>query len=477
MTPVETWNDIMVAVITLFSVVVLICYVARRNTFPIAQRMPMVVIFEITCVAAMGIVSSLNYAQPDDKPFMSCLHFVLLFQVLNFLGTAAILFRVQTLFMKYFSTKLLIQQANADEFSDEVSAELKLSRNDTFLFKFMYSLLQFEFKHLGIWGASLVHILPILIAVIVSMSSILASSFDGLTSKSPDCILLSTSPNSAYAFNAIDIYLVFFCIPIFVMFKGREDSLYLVAELRCLLLFLGFSVFGVVLLSIAPQTWEWLVFLETMFLLGVFSFPIYISFKVQKEQQKEGKKDASGGQASSIGEVIEELRSVISTPEQRNLFLKHLELEYSVENLSFYEACNSLEIMIQMSRSREEILEKAKFIRDTFILTSAISCVNISHPNRLKVLEVLGDDQMIPSVSNQAIIEALKSPKEEILKLMATDSFGRFKRSDVYQEEKNRKRPKSSLLERSLNTISSAGKASRFEDTGTDLELLSPLKE
>jgi phage-related protein len=57
-----------------------------------------------------------------------------------------------------------------------------------------------------------------------------------------------------------------------------------------------------------------------------------MSFKLQN--QKQSKQEMPSTQASSIGEVIEELRSVIETPALRQLFLKHLEMEYSVENLS-----------------------------------------------------------------------------------------------------------------------------------------------
>jgi hypothetical protein len=93
--------------------------------------------------------------------------------------------------------------------------------------------------------------------------------------------------------------------------------------------------------------------------------------------------------------------------------------------------------MIMHSRNRDEIVEKILFIRDNFLLTSAISCVNISHPNRLKALDVLGTEQSISPASNEAILKTLKDPKEEILKLMATDSFGRFKRSEAYNNRRS----------------------------------------
>jgi hypothetical protein len=80
-------------------------------------------------------------------------------------------------------------------------------------------------------------------------------------------------------------------------------------------------------------------------------------------------------------------------------------MDYSVENLAFYEACCSLETMISSSRKQSEIMEKVRFIRDTFLLTSAISCVNISHPNRLKALDVLAKDESLFSASHQSLLD------------------------------------------------------------------------
>jgi hypothetical protein len=466
---VQIWDISMSVVIFIFMTFLIICYVIQRKAFPIAQRYPLVVIFEIASVGISGIITCLTFAFPGSI-FSNCQAFLLFVELVNNAANASFVYRIQCLFMKDFSTKLLVQQANADEFSDEISKDLKVSKKDGFLFKAMFTLLSLEMKYFGPWIAALVNTFPILLGAFISCVEI-AITLPSVYSA--DC-LVGSSEVTMYVSRAMYIYLLLCAIPVFVLFGKMKDGLSLVLELRLLILFIGFAFAGLFFRD-HPEVYKWIDPVETFAVLCITFFPIMISFR-----HKEVKKELSSIQTSSIGEVIEELRSVIGTAELRQLFLKHLEMEYSVENLSFYEACVSLEIMIQHSRTRNEIVEKIIFIRDNFLLTSAISCVNISHPNRLKALETLGTDQSISSASNEAFLGALKEPKEEILKLMATDSFGRFKRSPAYQDTLNstlKKSSKSSQLKTSWNSISFAGKVLGNSGKETDLEVLSPLKE
>jgi hypothetical protein len=473
MTPNELFNQCMAIILFVFMTVSLSCYVIQRDKFPISQRFPYVVMFEILCIGTTTVMNCLNYAFPS-KIFSTCQGFLLFVQVVNNAASASFVFRIQLLFVKDFSTKLLVQQANADEFSDEISKDLKISRKDGCLFKAMFSLLSFEMQYFGPWMAAFVHTIPIMVAGIVALISLL---INPSSTHSGDCLISSADVIPAFCALTQYAYMIVSAIPVFVLFKGMKDPLYLVFEQRMLIVFIAFATISGILFY-GQDIFKWIASLEAVGVLGITFFPIVVSFKLQKK--KDAKQEISKTQTSSIGEVIEELRLVIETPTLRQLFLKHLEMEYSVENLSFYEACVSLEIMIMHSRNRDEIVEKIIFIRDNFLLTSAISCVNISHPNRVKALGIFGTEQLISAASKETILSTLKDPKEEILKLMATDSFGRFKRSEAYEQQKTstmKKSGKFSQLKSSWSSVSSAGKLMSSVGNETDLEVMSPLKE
>jgi hypothetical protein len=475
MIPVEQWNAFLAVVILVYLVVALSCFLIQRKEFPVAQRFPYVVMFELTIVGVDGVVSCLTHWAFTKNVFVNCQKFLLFELTLGFVVLAILILRTQFQLMKDFSTKLLVQQSNAAEYSEETSKNLHISSKEGILFKLIYSLLALEMKYLEPWSAALLHITPVLIGAVTALANISATKqFSSLSAGSADCINYIPSQLPLNIGNIVYGYFLLSTIPIFVLFQRMKDSLYLVLELRLLVIFF-FVEFFLLLFQGNTEAWKWMDGLQTLITMTIQFFPVIISFRLQKTRKLNEKTDTPT--ASSIGEVIEELRKVINTPELRLLFLKHLEMEYSVENLAFYEACVSLEIMIENSRNETEIVEKVQFVRDTFLLTSAISSVNISHPNRLKALEVIGKDESLLSASHQSIVAVLKNPKEEILKLMATDSFGRFKRSDLYTQEQ-KTREKKSLFNDTWNALSTFGNSSsKHDDLEAALEVLNPLKE
>jgi hypothetical protein len=476
MSPIDQWNVFLSVVILIYMVVALLCFLIQRKEFPVAQRFPYVVMFELALIGLGGILNTLIHVSAfADSVSLNCQTFDLFELVLGYASIATLVVRTQFQLMKDFSTKLLVQQSNADEYTEETSKDLKISRKDGILFKSYYSLLALEMKYFNNWSASLLHVIPIVIAAVIVLVNIsVTKEFSMFPAGSSECINFVPSVIPTYVGNIVYGYFILSAVPVFVLFQRMKDSIYLLLELRMLVSFFIFQLFLLVFQG-NTELWKWIDGLLTLGTMSIPFFPVVISFRLQKAKNKSNKTELSA--TSSIGEVIEELKTVINTPELRQLFLKHLEMEYSVENLAFYESCVSLEIMVGNSRNNAEILDKVRFIRKTFLDTFAISCVNISHPNRLKALDVLGKDEELALISQQSILDVLKDPKEEILKLMATDSFGRFKRSDIYVQEKAQGK-KSSLFNRSLNTISSFGKsASRHEELETTLEILSPVKE
>jgi hypothetical protein len=113
----------------------------------------------------------------------------------------------------------------------------------------------------------------------------------------------------------------------------------------------------------------------------------------------------------------------------RNVFMKFLEGEFGVENLAFYEACESLERMEANGESRKEILANALMMKRTYIASESMNCVNISAAarsetlSRMKAIEAKSSEDL----EVVKISEVFTKAKKEIFRLMARDSFLRFK--------------------------------------------------
>jgi hypothetical protein len=107
-----------------------------------------------------------------------------------------------------------------------------------------------------------------------------------------------------------------------------------------------------------------------------------------------------------------------------------LEAEFAVENLLFYEAFEYLRELTQ------EICSIALEIKAKFISSSSISSVNLSNEKRTAGMNSLED---IDSLSPQVILAVLKPCQDEVLRLMAGDSFLRLKSSVAYKDHVGQK--------------------------------------
>eukprot|EP00475_Leptophrys_vorax_P044505 TRINITY_DN8938_c0_g1_i1.p1 TRINITY_DN8938_c0_g1~~TRINITY_DN8938_c0_g1_i1.p1 ORF type:complete len:242 (+),score=59.02 TRINITY_DN8938_c0_g1_i1:57-782(+) len=220
-----------------------------------------------------------------------------------------------------------------------------------------------------------------------------------------------------------------------------DDKLGLVIELRALI----FTAFVLAIVKFVrgatneSESKKWTSGLETLLYLIIESYPLYLTYKYSSRRSQD-----CGGQMTPESEMLD----YISFPEKRQSFLKHLEREFSVENLSFYEACVALEVMVGSKKPVDSIVDRLRYIRGTFVETSSISSVNISYENRCNLLSVLAEEKLQALVSIDdthlsSVVEALGESKDEILQLMARDSFRRFK--EAVKENRHRKGLKGSL--------------------------------
>eukprot|EP00475_Leptophrys_vorax_P009120 TRINITY_DN15995_c0_g1_i5.p1 TRINITY_DN15995_c0_g1~~TRINITY_DN15995_c0_g1_i5.p1 ORF type:complete len:376 (-),score=81.00 TRINITY_DN15995_c0_g1_i5:69-1145(-) len=116
----------------------------------------------------------------------------------------------------------------------------------------------------------------------------------------------------------------------------------------------------------------------------------------------------------------QQLRTLIASPEDRKLFLSFLELEFSVENLYFVEACDALR---QLDMGSENFLKHIELIQTTFVDSTAVSSVNLSYNARLRLLNEM------TQVKHSGVFDfsVLEEARSEIFSLMVKDTFTRFK--------------------------------------------------
>jgi hypothetical protein len=213
--------------------------------------------------------------------------------------------------------------------------------------------------------------------------------------------------------------------------------------------FLNLELFNVLLIQ--SNAWFMLIMAIAVpinFMLKAF-FPLYLSFQYQIKQQK-AKPDSSTNVTQDEHKIrladlkTSDLEKLLSDPQGRNLLLSFLETEFAVENLFFVESCDKfkkdLALLIATSdfsdRKRlEETLNYISKIKTTFILSTAVSSVNLSYRSREKVLSTI--DEILESSENLVKLllkpELFDNAREEIFQLLLKDSCSRFRLTKEFQ--------------------------------------------
>lgn len=121
------------------------------------------------------------------------------------------------------------------------------------------------------------------------------------------------------------------------------------------------------------------------------------------------------------------LRYFIHNPFVLNYFSQFCKGEHSVENIEFWSACRDFRRLdIKGGKTQQsEIDQRAEEIKKQYIGNNALQQVNLKGSVEAKVMRGLKE---VP-IRNTVFIDA----EEEILGLMSSDSFGRFKSSDLFK--------------------------------------------
>jgi len=126
------------------------------------------------------------------------------------------------------------------------------------------------------------------------------------------------------------------------------------------------------------------------------------------------------------------IRSVLYHPVGLEYFYKHLEAEYSTENIDFWKACR--DFRHTCAKHERDPPEKAKEVRaalakaivNTFVRDSAPSQVNLNGVIRQAILDEVKSEKVETTAFNEA--------ENHIIGLMSLDSFNRFKQSPLFQQ-------------------------------------------
>jgi len=126
------------------------------------------------------------------------------------------------------------------------------------------------------------------------------------------------------------------------------------------------------------------------------------------------------------------MRSVLYHPVGVDFFRKHLEAEYSTENIDFWQACRDYRHFDPSQFTTDEEKDEKRLalatsIVNQFVKEGANNQVNINAIVREKITKNILKDK-------KAEQNSFSEAESHIISLMALDSFNRFKQSPLFQQ-------------------------------------------
>ncbi|KAJ3436879.1 regulator of g protein signaling [Anaeramoeba flamelloides] len=164
--------------------------------------------------------------------------------------------------------------------------------------------------------------------------------------------------------------------------------------------------------------WQWpFAFIIVAQYLIILGYPLWLSrtpYTLNKEREK-NKKDNE--------ETIQQFTQILNNKNKSKYFFKFLQLDYSIENLLFYQAVSSFEKINPNKKKKKKYCEQ---IIKTFVHFNARLEVNLEHSTRTSTIELAEKDPTNPSCFEEA--------KNKIFFLMYSGSYPNFINSKQYYE-------------------------------------------
>jgi hypothetical protein len=416
-----------------------VVFVKQISKFPISQRRPEIVLAVVSMITFAQFLHILSVGFPTSvfglcgaKPVR---------QLLINCGVVLTIYRSFWLLSKDFLTKNLIRAQSIRGISTAQIQELNLPCHDRLVHKFVAFCLSKMSTNAFILSvtapASFVSLLIFVWYFVIQIPN--------LPSWDPQCTLQYETSQTPIIFLGVFCFLLgaVFGVPL----TRVKDNFRIGTEIGSLTI-LAFLIILItpIMVATSKQYHELVEFIAipiifcSGFVIIETWFPLYLAWKNEKVQEKKIVGDLMKPEVNttrstnSSTKQAELLLSIINTPGSRKIFLKFLESEFSVENLFFFESCESFKQKGISGEKREELFSQAKYIVDIFINTSSASSVNISHKTRSKVL---GDFSTVSAEASDPSIGIFEKAKDEIFNLMVQDSFNRFKGTKEFMEHVN----------------------------------------
>jgi hypothetical protein len=451
------------------NLIIIVIFIQRKHLFPIAQRIPNLVIFQLVTLVILQILYlSLPAAFPSDRFLSNCKVFHTLSAFFGNLVVLLFAYRIAILFMKDFVTKILVREQRM-----LLATTSALTRRDISiaeyevvnpLFKTMEYIISAVTKRMNFYQAALILISP---SVCLSISAFLFASLNGTafsfsvwTEKTCDDSFPISLPLQIASNSYLGLLLMLTIFSIFSI----QDNFCIGHEIKGVLLITLFlmipnilTLFQSLRTSVLIEAWS--ISIGAVFVTGVYLiqavYPIFLSFEfnqllksrrtIEALELEGGDKEVSSSETAllpSPKNSVEGLLQVLGSKKCRSKFLKFLEKELSVENLLFYDACVQFAKDFEFEvDQKSEILESARRIIKTYLDNSAVHMVNISHVTRTQVLKKFNEinnaasgKDAKPELQHGLINAAnlFEQAQREALLLMARDSFMRFQLTADY---------------------------------------------
>jgi hypothetical protein len=398
-------------------------YFFQRHNFPIAQRIPVFVTVELLFLAGKSVFILFQGAIENQASIIKrCYFYYLGESLLEDVAYILLAARVGWLFFKDFTTKALLQKISARQ-----NPELEKAKEKSLAFRFLS-------RQITIMGPNLS-----LLCYLFPVIAFALTDFINVAVNAPrDALVTDATCGQPIVFSSMfDIALLTYytIFGIFVSFSLRnlKDNFNLFVEFRALAVPVSFQLMVTTGLTISQSIPPFIHLLSGALVTPSFIYvqtlyPLKLVMDHRRARQHIAEKKAKTAN-QTMTETLEELRLFVEVPESREILLKFLEAEFSVENLYFIMCCIRLEkLLIKEVIEKEEILKHLREIKGTFIDTLAPNPVNLSSATKQEIYKELNAAQL----DIEKIEEIFSEAKEEIFRLMARDSFKRFQFSEAY---------------------------------------------
>eukprot|EP00475_Leptophrys_vorax_P023600 TRINITY_DN322_c0_g1_i2.p1 TRINITY_DN322_c0_g1~~TRINITY_DN322_c0_g1_i2.p1 ORF type:complete len:458 (+),score=74.15 TRINITY_DN322_c0_g1_i2:60-1433(+) len=415
-------------------------YFIRRNKFPITQRLPMIVLLEVSVLITASLLEARTFG---SMVFNNCIAELLVMTGLMHLVSVTITLRLSWLFLKNFFTKTLVRTSEERRRNDSTGSNV--SKSSSSCCRMSESFLIALSKVITVKQMCIMLVSVPLCFGVLDFTFILTSLDAGETCAT---IILQTTviKTTALGFLVVLVMTAASSMNIDDNFGTRSEFRALLVPLCALMVLCIMNAAGVGCID-----WSFVlsgVCLPAMVLIELL-YPLILSFKHQYKHLQEEKrrklllqqqqKSSRRRSAKSTHEVQEMMIGVLSETVARCEFLKFMESEFAAENILFYEDCTRFEATAASQGPAAQVtLLEAEYMYHTYILMSSPSCINISHGTRTALIQqlqplyeaVCKGAQQQQQLAEQGFMvdpEVFTDAKHEVLNMMAGDSFQRYR--------------------------------------------------